>query len=238
MRKKMYSVSRHFSWIVVTVFEDQISLTKALISCLRIGFVKGEKSSGSGGFLFSLSKTAKQSWLVAEGFSVVVQMWPPIVCGNPSAIGQSKYKVGLPQSQWIIGWYDRWEFPPIVRGHWQSPCTALTAGNLPAIRAVQGDWKSRSLSGPNVCMLQTRIHFIDTPGGHVNKDFYIEIIVIMFCFYPKSNKWSLQNFAHATTACAKICSDCLDTSGNTAKWIVTKFAFWWKIVSKLGPRGP
>ena len=30
-----------------------------------------------------------------------------------------------------------WEFPLFFRGHWQSPCTALMAGELPAIRAVQ-----------------------------------------------------------------------------------------------------
>ena len=34
---------------------------------------------------------------------------------------------------------DRLEFPPPHRSHWQSPCTALTAGYLPAVRAVQGD---------------------------------------------------------------------------------------------------
>ena len=31
-------------------------------------------------------------------------------------------------SHWIWGSCDRWEFPPFCRGHWQSPCTALTAG--------------------------------------------------------------------------------------------------------------
>ena len=27
-----------------------------------------------------------------------------------------------------------WEFPSFLWGHWQFPCTALTAGNLPAVR--------------------------------------------------------------------------------------------------------
>ena len=36
------------------------------------------------------------------------------------------------------GCCDRWCFS----GHWQSPCTALTAGNLPAIRDVQGGWEN------------------------------------------------------------------------------------------------
>ena len=38
----------------------------------------------------------------------------------------------------IMGSRDQWEFPPLFKGHWQSPNTALTAGDLPAVRAVEG----------------------------------------------------------------------------------------------------
>ena len=38
-----------------------------------------------------------------------------------------------------MGLCEWWEFPPLFKCHWQSPCTALSAGNLPAARAVQGD---------------------------------------------------------------------------------------------------
>ena len=44
-----------------------------------------------------------------------------------------------PSLQWIVGSRDRWEFLPFCKGHWESPCRALTAGKLPAVRAVQWD---------------------------------------------------------------------------------------------------
>ena len=57
----------------------------------------------------------------------------------PLATGLSKYTFGLPQSQWFVDSCDRWEFPPFFIGYWEFPCTALSANNLPAVRAVQGD---------------------------------------------------------------------------------------------------
>ena len=33
-----------------------------------------------------------------------------------------------PHSRWIMGSRGRWELPPFAQAHWQSPCTALTAG--------------------------------------------------------------------------------------------------------------
>ena len=35
---------------------------------------------------------------------------------------------GLPHIQCIMDSHERWEFPLFCKGHWQSPCTALTAG--------------------------------------------------------------------------------------------------------------
>ena len=64
--------------------------------------------------------------------------WHP--AGNhPSVIGWSKYRLGLPQSQWIIGSRNRWGYPPFFKGHWQPPCITLTAGNLPDVMTVQAD---------------------------------------------------------------------------------------------------
>ena len=39
----------------------------------------------------------------------------------------------------IMGSRDPVGFHTVFKRHWQSPCTALTAGNLPPVRAVQGD---------------------------------------------------------------------------------------------------
>ena len=51
-------------------------------------------------------------------------------CCQPFVIGWSKYRLGLPQSQWIVGLGHRWEFPLFFRGQWQSPCTALMTAIL------------------------------------------------------------------------------------------------------------
>ena len=47
---------------------------------------------------------------------------------KPFVIGRFKHRLEINQSQWIVDSRDRWEFPPFLRGHWQSPCTALTTG--------------------------------------------------------------------------------------------------------------
>ena len=44
------------------------------------------------------------------------------------AIGWTKYRLGKSQLQCILGSHGQWEFPQFFKGHWQSPCTALTAG--------------------------------------------------------------------------------------------------------------
>ena len=77
--------------------------------------------------------------LVAIGLSAWYETQPPIGWHHPFVVGWSWYTLGLPQLQWIVGSSDWWEFPPFFRDHWQSPCTALTAGKLPAVMAVQGD---------------------------------------------------------------------------------------------------
>ena len=49
-----------------------------------------------------------------------------------------------PQLHWILGFCNgvmRWEFTTYFKSHRQSPCTALTAGKLPAGRSVQGDFE-------------------------------------------------------------------------------------------------
>ena len=62
-----------------------------------------------------------------------------------------KYKLGVTRDTLHFGWAAMhcgcmWPFP-CFRGHWQSPCTALTAGKLPAVSAVHGDCE-RVYRGP------------------------------------------------------------------------------------------
>ena len=66
--------------------------------------------------------------LVALGLSVGYETWLPIGWHHTFVINWSKYRFRLPQMQWIVGSNDWLEFLPFFRGHWQSPCTALTAG--------------------------------------------------------------------------------------------------------------
>ena len=78
--------------------------------------------------------------LVVIGLSLGYETWPPIRWYPPFVIDWSMNICW----DWLHcnGWWacDWWEFAPFfVRPSWQSPCTALMAGNLPAIRAVQGD---------------------------------------------------------------------------------------------------
>ena len=53
---------------------------------------------------------------------------------------------GAPHTRCIMGSRDKWGFSPVFWPHWQSPCKALTTGNLPAVRLCKGSVKeSRSL---------------------------------------------------------------------------------------------
>ena len=45
----------------------------------------------------------------------------------------------LSKMQCIVDSCDPWGFPQFFRCHWESPCTALKAGKLPAVSAVQGN---------------------------------------------------------------------------------------------------
>ena len=55
-------------------------------------------------------------------------------------------KLGLPQSHWIVGSFDRWEIPQFFKGHWQS-LHSHNGGQMPAVRAVQRDWERVYLTG-------------------------------------------------------------------------------------------
>ena len=65
------------------------------------------------------------------------ETWPLIGRHHPFVIGLPKYL--LPRSQLIKGARNWCEFPPFFSGHWQSPYTTVTAGNMPDIRVVQWD---------------------------------------------------------------------------------------------------
>ena len=58
--------------------------------------------------------------LVAVGLSVVYETWPLINWHNVFVNGSSKSKLGLPQSQRIVGLPGRWESPLSFNAHWQS----------------------------------------------------------------------------------------------------------------------
>ena len=93
--------------------------------------------------------------------SVGYETWSPI--GWTFVIGRSKYRLGLPQSQWMMDFRSWWEFLPFFTGHWQSPCTALTAGRcLPFGLCKETVEESR----------YTRWHTVSPQGGawHAESD--------------------------------------------------------------------
>ena len=80
-----------------------------------------------------------QARLLYSVIRTVIGVWDTVSNrpASPFVFGWSKYRLGLPLLQCIVGSHDQWEFPLFFRGCWESPCTALTAGT--AIRAVQED---------------------------------------------------------------------------------------------------
>ena len=54
------------------------------------------------------------------------EAWFAIGWHHPFLTYWSMYMLGLPQSQWIVGSCDHWEFSPCFISQWQFPCTALT----------------------------------------------------------------------------------------------------------------
>ena len=81
--------------------------------------------------------------LVVVGLSLGYGTWHPTGLHQPVVIGWSRCRLGLYQSQWIVGSCDQWEFPIFFSSQFYStsPCTALTAGNFnsPAVRTVKKD---------------------------------------------------------------------------------------------------
>ena len=85
---------------------------------------------------------------VAVGLSVGCETWPQIDWHYLFVIDCSKYCMGLPHLQWIVNSHDWWEFPLFFRGHWQSSCTAPSAGNCLLLGLCKGTVKeSRSDHG-------------------------------------------------------------------------------------------
>ena len=85
--------------------------------------------------------------LVALGLSVGYETWPPIGWHHPFVIGWCKYRPGLPRVamhcgfMWLVG------ISIVFGGHWQPPCTALTAGKcLPLALCKETVKESRLVS--------------------------------------------------------------------------------------------
>ena len=62
--------------------------------------------------------------LVTLRLSVESESLPPIAWCHPFVTGWSKYRLGWPQSQCIVGSRDRRGFPLCFRRRWQPPCTS------------------------------------------------------------------------------------------------------------------
>ena len=69
--------------------------------------------------------------------------WPPIGWHHPFVIGWSKYRLKVPQSQWIVDSPDGWEFPPYN----SLPQTVQSPNfrEMSTIWGLQGDCEKSSL---------------------------------------------------------------------------------------------
>ena len=59
-------------------------------------------------YLQNQTKLLHSSTLVVVGLSVGYETWPPIGWHHPLVIGWSKYRLWLPQLQWVVGSHDQW----------------------------------------------------------------------------------------------------------------------------------
>ena len=100
-------------------------------------------------------------------------------CHHPFVIGWSKYRLGLPQSQWIVGWHDQWEFPQFFTGHWQSPWTALMAGICLPLRLCKETVKESHNPVPD----NPRRWFTKGLSYHINKMADTMQMTFSKCFY-------------------------------------------------------
>ena len=79
--------------------------------------------------------------LVAIELAVGYETRPLIGWHHPFVTGWSKYRLGFPQSQSIVGSRNQWEFPFFFRGYWQPPYTALMAGKCLQLGLCKGTVK-------------------------------------------------------------------------------------------------
>ena len=77
------------------------------------------------------------------GLPVRYETWPAIAWHHPLVIDWSKYRLVLPRV--ALHWAHVTEFSPFLKGHWQSPCTAVTAGICLPLGLCQGTVKESAL---------------------------------------------------------------------------------------------
>ena len=110
-----------------------------LASMCQADTISTNEQSPTIGFMEPLANRLLHRTLLAVRLSVGCGIWPQIGWIHPLVIGWSKYRLRKTSSALNFGSCDWWEFPPIFTAHWQSPCTGLTAGNLPIVSAMQED---------------------------------------------------------------------------------------------------
>ena len=145
--------------------------------------------------------------LVAVGLWVGYETRPPIGWYHHFVIGWFKHRLRLSQSQWIVGSHDWWQFRSRFRGHWHSPCTALTAG----LRwGLCKETLKESTILPSAKWEFTTAYV--SLGTHVTYNFPRDLNSIKNLFYSHANCMNLcpQNFANVTT--------------TVLSWHVQKFA--------------
>ena len=115
------------------------------------------------------------------------------------------------------GLHDPWKFLPYSEGHWQSPCTALTAGILPAVRAVQGDCETVYNGNKFVWWAISSDWCV--PAGHDN---------ILICHCWRELDWFWSTWVHMSIIYGKL--------GGSHKelWANSNYRVWVYMHTSLG----
>ena len=128
--------------------------------------------------------------LVALGLPVGHETWPLIGLHRLFVISWFKYRLGWPQSQWIMGSCDKWEFLHFFRSHWvplhnpngrQSACRSGCARRL-----WDSLWLSREQSSVIIppYLLQEIIHLL-------SDSMELSRLVVLVCVTTMRETWGV-----------------------------------------------
>ena len=100
-------------WLMLSVLNTTLNKDYSILESVNVA---------SRAFHRLLHSSSVVALLLLDGY----ETWTSIGWHHPFVIGRSKYMLGFPQLQSIMGLCDRWEFPCFFRSQWRCPWIFLT----------------------------------------------------------------------------------------------------------------